>query len=37
MSADTHFEPELALFGGDETGFEMYERLFSQVQDMKYR
>lgn len=37
MSADTHFEPELALFGGDETGFEMYERLFSQLQDMKYR
>jgi len=33
MSADTHFEPELALFGGEETGFEMYERLFEQIWD----
>lgn len=31
MSADTHCEPELALFGGDETGFELYERLFDQI------
>lgn len=31
MSEDTHFEPELALFWGDETGFEMYERLFAQI------
>jgi methylase of polypeptide subunit release factors len=32
MSPDTRHEPELALFGGDETGFEMYERLFEQLQ-----
>ncbi len=31
MSADTHFEPEIALFGWKETGFEMYERLFEQL------
>ncbi len=31
MSPDTRFEPQLALFGGDETGFEMYERLFKQI------
>jgi release factor glutamine methyltransferase len=31
MSPDTRHEPELALFGWDETGFEMYERLFSQM------
>lgn len=36
MSADTHFEPELALFWWEETGFEMYERLFKQItQTMK--
>ncbi len=28
MSADTVHEPRLALFGGEQTGFEMYERLF---------
>lgn len=33
MSADTVHEPRLALFGGDITGFEMYERLFSQISD----
>ena len=37
MSEDTHFEPELALFWGDETGFEIYERLFEQIENMKYR
>lgn len=31
MSSDTHFEPKLALFGGEKTGFEMYERLFFQI------
>jgi release factor glutamine methyltransferase len=35
MSADTHFEPEIALFGGEETGFEMYERLFGQLSQKK--
>lgn len=28
MSEDTVHEPQLALFGGEETGFELYERLF---------
>ena len=36
MSADTHFEPELALFGGEKTGFEMYERLFTQLSIINY-
>ncbi|MBP9779842.1 HemK family protein methyltransferase [Candidatus Gracilibacteria bacterium] len=31
MSPDTRFEPEIALFGGTETGFELYERLFEQM------
>lgn len=31
MSADTRYEPELALFGWDATGFELYERLFIQL------
>jgi methylase of polypeptide subunit release factors len=31
MSADTVHEPRLALFGGEQTGFEMYERLFAQI------
>jgi methylase of polypeptide subunit release factors len=30
MSEDTHFEPKLALFGGEKTGFELYEKLFEQ-------
>lgn len=34
MSADTHFEPELALFGWEVTGFEMYIRLFDQIQEL---
>jgi len=33
MSPDTKHEPELALFGGDVTGFELYERLFVQIPD----
>lgn len=31
MSPDTHYEPEFALFGGDTTGFELYEKLFAQI------
>ena len=31
MSTDTVHEPRLALFGGEQTGFEMYERLFAQI------
>ncbi len=31
MSADTVHEPRLALFGGESTGFELYERLFVQI------
>ena len=34
MSADTVHEPKLALFGGERTGFEMYERLFEQFHSM---
>lgn len=34
MSPDTRHEPELALFGWEVTGFEMYERLFEELQDM---
>lgn len=33
MSSDTVHEPRLALFGGAETGFELYEKLFSQIPD----
>lgn len=33
MSPDTRHEPELALFGGNETGFELYEELFAQIPD----
>jgi release factor glutamine methyltransferase len=33
MSTDTVHEPRLALFGGEETGFELYEQLFSQMGD----
>jgi methylase of polypeptide subunit release factors len=36
MSADTVHEPKLALFGGEKTGFEMYERLFEQLNSMHY-
>lgn len=31
MSRDTEYEPRMALFGGKETGFELYEKLFSQI------
>ncbi len=31
MSADTVYEPKLALFWWEKTGFEMYERLFEQI------
>lgn len=37
MSPDTRYEPELALFGGDETGFELYLKLFEQIQVNNYR
>ncbi len=30
MSEDTIHEPKLALFGGEKTGFELYEKLFEQ-------
>ncbi len=33
MSSDTVHEPKIALFGGASTGFELYERLFSQIDD----
>ena len=35
MSADTIHEPRLALFGGETTGFEMYERLFAQIAELQ--
>jgi len=28
-------EPHIALFGGEKTGFEMYERLIDQIQELK--
>ena len=31
MSEDTVHEPKLALFGGEKTGFELYERLFKKL------
>ena len=31
MSADTMHEPRLALFWGESTGFELYERLFDEL------
>ncbi len=33
MSADTVFEPKIALFWGEQTGFELYELFFQQVQE----
>lgn len=30
-------EPHIALFGWEETGFEMYERLIEQIQELKNR
>ena len=35
MSADTVHEPRLALFGWEKTGFEMYERLFQELDSVK--
>jgi release factor glutamine methyltransferase len=35
MSADTVHEPRLALFGWEKTGFEMYERLFQELDSMR--
>lgn len=37
MSLDTRFEPELALFWGEKTGFELYERLFQELREKKYQ
>ena len=34
MSPDTQFEPKLALFGGEKTGFELYEKLFEQIHSL---
>ena len=31
MSRDTRYEPGISLFGGTETGFELYERFFAQI------
>ena len=31
MSEDTRFEPKTALFGGEKTGFELYEKLFIEI------
>lgn len=31
MSEDTIFEPKIALFGGENTWFELYENLFEQI------
>lgn len=33
MSSDTVYEPKLAFFGGEKTGFELYEKLFDQIND----
>ena len=33
MSEDTRFEPQNALFGGEKTGFELYERLFEEIRE----
>ncbi|MDP5038864.1 MAG: HemK family protein methyltransferase [Candidatus Gracilibacteria bacterium] len=29
------YEPKIALYGGEETGFELYEKLISQIQNLK--
>jgi len=36
MSPDTRYEPKMALFGGENTGFELYEELFRQLDEWKY-
>lgn len=35
MSEDTRFEPKTALFGGEKTGFELYEKLFIEIFEKK--
>lgn len=35
MSSDTIYEPKLALFGWEKTGFELYEKLFEQIQILR--
>ncbi len=35
MSLDTRYEPELALFGWEVTGFELYEKLFRQFHERR--
>lgn len=34
MSEDTIYEPKLALFGGEKTGFELYEKLFFEIKNL---
>ena len=34
MSTDTQFEPKLALFGWEKTGFELYEKLFVGIKNL---
>lgn len=36
MSPDTRFEPELALFWWEKTGFELYEMLFAQIVQLSF-
>ena len=36
MSLDTVYEPRLALFGWEITGFELYEKLFEQLQILSH-
>jgi len=31
MSADTRYEPQVALFWGEKTGFELYEKLLYEL------
>lgn len=35
MSEDTIYEPKIALFGGEKTGFELYEKLFLEISEKK--
>lgn len=37
MSSDTRYEPPLALFGGDVSWFEIYERLFYELSQLRLR
>lgn len=37
MSADTAFEPAMALFGGESTGFELTEKFLRQIEDFHVR